>query len=243
VPCRSVIAGHTFVLVFAPLRSSLIERSILMADVASGAAQVLGVLAWPTLVGFLLAAVYKNEISGLLQRGFKAKHKDTEFNFGAAQQLVPAELKGDRFDQPLAALHEIAGLTPEQQVVLEKVRHEVGGDKEKAILLLAAWLVAERSFWKHEIAYRLIFGSQIAALEFLNVAHEVPAQMLFQFYNQHVRSAEAAELPTRTFDQWLGFMLGAELATMAGNVVSIKQLGRDLLTYLTRHGIPKRKGL
>jgi hypothetical protein len=92
--------------------------------------------------------------------------------------------------------------------------------------------------WEFEVIYRIIFGSQITALEFLNSGPQ-QREALRSFY-----SVAAAHNPAFfehfDFDHWLAFLETRQLV-MAGpgpGLISISEYGRMFLGHLVQQGLP-----
>ena len=88
--------------------------------------------------------------------------------------------------------------------------------------------------------YRLIFGSQIAALEFLNSHHKVPRDSLRPFY-----AAAANRHPdfyqNYSYDQWLGFLESQVLILYDADLIGVTVRGQEFLQHLVRDKLSKVK--
>ncbi len=88
--------------------------------------------------------------------------------------------------------------------------------------------------------YRLIFGSQIAALEFLNAQNRIPRDALRPFY-----SAAVIQYPdfyqNYSYDQWLGFLKSQVLVGNEAGLIGITIRGQEFLQHLVRDKLPKIK--
>ena len=88
--------------------------------------------------------------------------------------------------------------------------------------------------------YQLIFGGQIASLEFLNSNGQSPRESLRPFYN-----AAASQHPnfyqTYSYDQWIGFLESQVLIRNDAGLISITVRGQEFLQHLVRDNLPKVK--
>lgn len=113
-----------------------------------------------------------------------------------------------------------------------------------------SWAIRSRSVSEanrmHETNYRLLFGSQIAALKSLNVSGQTPLSEFEKFY------AAVASNPVnepihkeRTFEQWAEFVanIGYAAAVEGSDppVVQITPFGRQFLQWMVVNGVSEFK--
>lgn len=88
--------------------------------------------------------------------------------------------------------------------------------------------------------YRLIFGSQISALDFLNTQDKIPRESLRPFY-----AAAAAQHPdfyqNYSYDQWIGFLESHVLVRHEADLIYITVRGRDFLQFLVKDNLSRVK--
>jgi hypothetical protein len=93
-----------------------------------------------------------------------------------------------------------------------------------------------------EKAYRLIFGSQIAAVEFANVNGPLQENTLRIFYDS-AKEREPESYATFSFEQWLSFLLNNGLLFTVDDTFAISIIGKDFLKWLIEEGLAKNKSL
>ena len=194
-------------------------------------------LAWPAVVLLLgLVAIFhfRDPLTRLLDRTKKVGKTGLE-TVGSSQegeiQVKPSagEELQKLFDNQLLVQRETFIRTE-----LDRLGIAPGNDRERLLVRLLAAATIAHSF---ESAYFVIWGSQIAALQFLNSAgvSGVDAALLRPWYDQ-----AAARDPERyqgySFDQWLGYLQGNLLILRQGNHVAITLEGREFLKYLLHQG-------
>ncbi len=114
-------------------------------------------------------------------------------------------------------------------------------DTETADILIRQYSV-QYTISSFEKAYRLIFGSQIAAVEFANVNGPVAENILRIFYDS-VIEREPEFYATFSFEQWLSFLLNHGLIFRNDAAFAISIIGKDFLKWLVDEGLPKNKSL
>ena len=93
----------------------------------------------------------------------------------------------------------------------------------------------------HEKNYNLIFGSQVALLAQMNTDAGVPPAVARSSYD-NAKSAFPDLYRTYSYEQWIGFLQGSGLCTIApnGNYV-LTPLGRGFLKYILDRHLPVNK--
>lgn len=88
--------------------------------------------------------------------------------------------------------------------------------------------------------YRVIWGSQLSLLDYLNTKGSQPVADLRVFYN-----SGASQYPLvyaeYSFEQWLAFLKGQLLIREDNALIGITVRGREFLTYLTTTGLTRNK--
>ncbi len=88
--------------------------------------------------------------------------------------------------------------------------------------------------------YRIIFGSQINLLDFLNTQDGQSRETLKIFYD--LAADQYADFyKNYPYDQWLGYLLGQVLLREDNGILRITIRGREFLLYLTRSGLSRNK--
>jgi hypothetical protein len=93
----------------------------------------------------------------------------------------------------------------------------------------------------HEKNYNLIFGSQITLLAQMNTDAGVPPDTARSIYDT-AKSAFPDLYRTYSYEQWIGFVQGSGLCTVApsGNYV-LTAFGRGFLKYILDRHLPVNK--
>ena len=111
---------------------------------------------------------------------------------------------------------------------------EVKGD---TIIVLIKQLAAARILLSFEQIHNLIFGSQIFLLKKLNeVAGQGKPKEFIDSHYQHVQELFSDQLGGWTLEQYLSFLLGRLLITIADNTYHITNFGVEYLTWIVRNG-------
>ena len=90
--------------------------------------------------------------------------------------------------------------------------------------------------WICERIYRLIFGSQIDALQYLNSDSPADREVI-QIYFDAAATAHPDVHEGRTYEVWLGFLISWKLVQVVEDEISISLLGRFFLQYVTQQGL------
>jgi len=131
----------------------------------------------------------------------------------------------------------VSPLIPEQE---DRIRNWLNenqitkpDDREKELLRV---LAATQLHLAGEQIYQAIWGSQIAALRFTNgCANRFDKSILHPFYEQ-AKTNFPDWYTNKPFDDWLGFMVVANLLLVDNQKVSITVAGREFLKFLAETG-------
>ena len=88
--------------------------------------------------------------------------------------------------------------------------------------------------------YRIIFGSQISLLDYLNTQDGQTRESSKIFYELAV-SQYSDFYKSYSFDQWLGYLLGQVLLREDNGILMITVRGQEFLLYLTRSRLSRNK--
>lgn len=205
-----------------------------------GLVSLAATIAWPAVAAWLVGHKYKPEISQLLARFKGGQLGPHRIELATEQQQpVPASITDDTPEKP-ALLQAPSVADPQVKLILNNLQRDYGNDANGKIEFLIKWLLSINTERQHETRYRLIFGSQISALEYLNTMISLQVSQLHSYYEIARASLAQNNFPL-TFEAWLNFLVGSELVTAENGVVTITPQGRDFLTYLAKNGIPKNK--
>lgn len=99
----------------------------------------------------------------------------------------------------------------------------------------------------HEQTYRLIFGSQIAALKELNVRGALTLDQAREVYTLTAMKNYPETFKPETFEDWGQFLIGRNLVVVAPQPATeetraiLTHLGRDFLLFVTGRGLTEYK--
>lgn len=192
--------------------------------------------AWPISV-IVMCWVLKAPLENLLNRLNKAKHKDTEFNFGSAEQRMPAAAEG-KLNVVNALPQDPLGLVGEaEQKIYESLKQlNVEDDAEKVKVLARhhANLIIRNGY--AEINY-LIFGSQISILRALNVQNDPVEIEFFKSFYDAAKREHSDFYASYSFEKYVNFLKAAGVINTKDGKYFLTVLGRGFLAYLAESGI------
>ena len=196
-------------------------------------AAIVAALAWPTvglLLGLIALGLFRRELSLLIGRTRKVG-KDLVAFHGQSAQVQDEPKAVEEFFNSFASP---AVLETEKNLLQDKIIREAapGPDREKVYLrALAAALVTMQ--W--ERCAGIIWGSQVAALNYLNVKGTSDMTDLVQFYDKG-----KTEFPERygnyPFQNWLAFLENFALIGRKESHVWITVNGREFLKHFVGVG-------
>lgn len=127
-------------------------------------------------------------------------------------------------------------LVPEQEAIIRKKLAESAiRDPEQINKILTRYLAAYQIVYSFENLYNLIFGSQISALQHLNVGGETKETIKKLFYDP-VATLLPEFFQKYPFEQYLNFLVSQKLITEKDSLYCITNLGREFLAYLAKTG-------
>ena len=110
----------------------------------------------------------------------------------------------------------------------------------EAVPVLIRYVAALYIAYNFSEVYRIIWGSQLNLLDYINSQPTQHPEALRVFYN-----SGAAQYPLiysgYPFEQWLGFLKDQLLIRENKGLVGITVRGREFLTYLTTTGLTRNK--
>ncbi|MCH9052631.1 MAG: hypothetical protein IIA72_16415 [Proteobacteria bacterium] len=216
-----------------------IERILVMGE-PNFIFKLLDVLAsWPVAV-FLIALVLRQPILTLIGRwrpgkgrgngGPEPKPPDQEDTGGPSTEKQLSTTQADH----VPAVENLVKVLRQQ---LDDVESTLDIDRETALLRALARSNLREHF---ERTYRIIWGSQIQALQNLNSVATSNVDFLRPFYD-----AAANKYPSvyekYLFDDWLRFLEGQLLLIRKGDVIEITTEGQEFLKYLVDTRVPTVK--
>jgi hypothetical protein len=190
--------------------------------------------AWP-ISAVVICIVLKSPIEKLFSRLIKAKHKDTVLDFNPDIQRVSANIGGGSSIAD-AIPHDPLGLIQEgeQRIYDALAQLNIQTDSEKVKVLAKHHANLQIRSAYSEIN-RLIFGSQLALLQALNVQSQ-PVERLISFY-ESAKQRYPDFYKTYSFESYINFIKSVRLVKTEGGKFFITTFGRGFLMYLIESGI------
>ncbi|WP_336981565.1 hypothetical protein [Altererythrobacter fulvus] len=204
---------------------------------------------WPIGI-FAVALLFRSEIRALVARIKKLSGAGIEAELtiealqhstapGTEAPLLPAfGTEAPQPDQVYDALDR------EAREILER---EIGGDLQKQL----AWALRMRSISeaarRHEANFRIMMGSQLTALQRLNLLIRMPLEDFTSIYNEAVSNPDFAPMYERLqLDAWLNWLHSTGYIEVTGvppSTVSLTPWGGHFMLWMTQaRVIPYRPG-
>lgn len=185
-------------------------------------------LAWP-IVATLCILIFKSDIKGGLKRIAKAGPTGIEmFPHVKAQKAETPEAVSDQTFNKLDK--EDKGLSPWLNQIEEQLQQNPNDNNLDAIKRIAA-IYSRRAY--SENIFRLIFGSQLEALERM-VSGPQSLEDLRDLYNDHM--AQAGKHSSRNANEWMMFLLKANLVGMVNGKYELTDFGSSFYDMLIKSG-------
>jgi len=207
-------------------------------------ADVLVGIAWPvTLVIGLI--IFRKPIADLIsRRPFKIGKEGVEFGAIDAQTSQgKIQQAPDKFVKPAEHPNKLIKPFLEQMEALVKSNLDMAAsentkiDREAFLVRIAADSAGARYL---ELAYRSIFGSQIAALDALqSLGGTGSIQLLQEQYNDAVLE-NPDFYQSFSFDQWFGYLAAWGLVEVSGSDVRLTSAGSAFIPHIASLGYPLR---
>ncbi len=194
-------------------------------------------LNWPTAVLIIAIAalfVFRQPIAGWLGRIGGVKIGSLRVGAIATSPQVGDSPRTASTEELLRAFDSVVMRNCE-----DKIRQDLAdrglGDQSDTVRVLIRHLAATQIALSLERIDRLIFGSQLMLLQFLNTLQGASHEQAKLIYGE-VASTHSEFYDTYSYEDWLGFLVGAGLISNDGDEISITQVGREFLSYLTLLG-------
>jgi hypothetical protein len=203
----------------------------------------LELLAWPS-VAFLLGVIciftFKHPLSRFLDRAQQITAPGVQAV--ARAQGIALQQANSQVDELLKNLDTPLVRIAEDTIVRELEQRKIVEHAEREKVLIKYLAVCQNAL-RHENAYRLIWGSQLFALEMLNASFVgIPPEHLQPIYADAVAKNEDV-YRAYSFDQWTGFLKQANLVREDSGAYHITIEGRDFLRFLVEQGRSRVKPL
>lgn len=195
------------------------------------------VFAWP-LVVFLLGVIgmffFKRPIQRLIDRAEKVGKGGIQARALPEQATEP---KSSGVEDFLKKVYDNQLLREAEEGIrthLESLKPVNVEERERFLLRNFAATVILRAF---DRIYYDIYGSQLAALQFLNDFRgaQVTLENLRPFFEEACKKHPELYINDR-FERWLGFISTAGLVRLDNNIFSITVRGKEFLKYLVDQG-------
>lgn len=225
------------------------DAATILAFAKQGVA-LLGAVAWP-IAALAIAGRFKEPISSLLARAQKVSAFGVEAHLPLQNQSA-----GSATSNPEAGLSSPKQLTvspyPPAEPLLATFERNLEDHLDGEDLTpeqKRAWLIRIAGTWwlaaRHEVHYRLIYGSQIRFLKYLNLVQKIRYADARNFFEI---DAGPKEDPRITFEAWLGFLMDADDVVVTGDspddkTVTIQPLGRAFLAWMVSVAVVELKPL
>lgn len=233
------------------------------------AVEVLKVVCWP-IVAVIAILAFRKQVAGLLNRvkklGIPGMNIDAE---SAAASTMQAESKpvgtGLNAESAIGTIQaesklaktefdaetenrlrqvrniDVAPIVQEQQNLIRADLRKLGIAQGEQVELLVKHLAVTQLLLRAEFTYRVIFGSQIALLKFLNTSASGTRAELSKFY-EHAKTQFPQVYETYSFEQYLHFLLTQELMmTEDHQRYSITFAGQEFLKWITAARVVENK--
>ncbi len=193
-------------------------------------------LAWP-IAAIVICIVLKTPIDGLLKRLTKAKHKDTELDFGAEIQSSSITIEGRRDishaipPDPLGLVTEAEGRIYESLNLLN-----VNSEEEKVRVLAKHHASLQIRSAYNEIYFR-IFGSQILLLQALNNQSEHVEERFFKTFYESAKKENPEFYSQYSFESYVNFLKAVGLINLKSDKYFLTTLGRGFLIHIAEFGL------
>ena len=125
----------------------------------------------------------------------------------------------------------------------ELIKTELGNKKllgAEAVPVLIKYFAVVYIEYGFLNVYRIIWGSQINLLDYLNTQDGQTSEVLRIFYNLGV-SQYSDMYKSYSYEQWLGFLKDQLLLREDQGILRITVRGREFLLYMTRLGLNRNK--
>jgi hypothetical protein len=164
-------------------------------------------------------------LTDIIEKGFVPQQQQP-----IAEQTLP--------EKPRATAN--LDLSPDETKILELVRRLHPNNEEAQINQIIKWGQDVSTQLSYEKTYRIIFGSQMHTLNYLNTYGPQPLMRIKGFYDEI--SLKFPEVYTNfSFDAWVQFLLDSSLIEKNDDNVLITAHGNGFLVYLKRNQISEQK--
>lgn len=214
-------------------------EGISIMEVQSFILKLLDVLtSWP-VAAFLIALVLRQPVVTLIGRWRRGDGRGN----GGPEPTPPSQVDagGPSTEEqltiqtdPVPAVENMVRVLRQQ---LDEIEGKLSMDRETALFRALARSNLREHF---ERTHRVIWGSQIQALQHLNSVATANVDLLRPFYDAAANGYPSV-YENYSFDDWLRFLEGQILLVRKGDVVEITMEGQEFLKYLVDFRLPTVK--
>lgn len=206
--------------------------------------EVLKIVSWP-FVGLIVAVIaiviFRKPITRLLNRlkrvGVPGVKLELEAAVAGSVQAESEPVKTGLDAETENRLRQVRNvdvpsMVQEQQNLIRADLRKLGVAQQEQVELLVKHLAVTQLLLRAEYTYRLIFGSQIALLKFLNASVNGTRPQLSEFY-EGAKEQFPQLYETYSFEQYLQFLLAQGLVkTEDHQRYSITVAGQEFLRWM-----------
>jgi hypothetical protein len=181
------------------------------------------------------------------------KPKDLALGAGNSLAEPTVQIDQDKIQQARRNLREYASGLVTVPMREGLIRNELSAlgfmiPDDDLTSILIRQIAGAQSSSNFEKTYRLIFGSQVASLEYLNRNGPQSTAILRMFFEM-ARSENPDFYSEKTFESWLAFLFSSLITTdgqdvsetFEDQIYGISNLGRDFLVWIVYEGLSTRR--
>jgi hypothetical protein len=199
-------------------------------------------LAWPAcvlVIAITAIFVFSKPLERLLDRTKKISVSKSSLDTTATAQGTSIERKPSRAEELLSPF-ENALLLEQEAAIRQDLSNRRIDDSAEREKVLIRHLAAAYIYNRFDYTYQWIFGSQVSALQHLNVVGTASKNDLEGMYTI-ATITDPGFYANYSFDQWINFMVYFLLMRVDGDKVGITIAGTEFLKFLVDGGRPFNK--
>lgn len=188
---------------------------------------------WP-VAAITVAVLFRKDLATLLPRVKKAGPLELDVR---EQKQALGELPVSNVPKPLPGVANTPAIEASERLVRQGLERISNAER---VDWLARALAEMNLIVAFERIYRVILGSQIAALKFINANPNTSSNSIKNFYENAANSFPAVyqKFP---FEQWIDYLRISGLATDQGGRWNLTDNGIEFLRYLVTMRLPEEK--
>ena len=191
---------------------------------------------WPAVTVIAVSAmlIFRKPLERLIDR--TKKIGTTGIDATASEQASAESKVGPSVADDIAKLFDNQLLAQREELIRAALAPDVGPDYAPQEETLLRIITAQGIILQFEMTYRIIFGSQLNALETINASPNGAELQIFETLYNQVAEMNKAMYADYSFEQWLGYMENQSLIIRTDDKVYITIDGREFLKYLIHQG-------